>query len=113
MYGQDPRHLPTISQLSLTQPLPSLAPRQPIKKLPASLDLPSDVTVVDIKKTISKATGISDFNRIGIFDPVTKKTLKDPNSRIRDNADVMKHKQILIKDLGKSDPSSLSCQEGC
>jgi very-long-chain enoyl-CoA reductase len=76
------------------------SPKQPIKRLPESLDLPRDAKVVEVKKMIAKATGISDFNRIGIFDTVTKKTLKDPNSLIRDNEVVMKEGQILIKDLG-------------
>ncbi len=58
-----------------------------------------------MKRQLAKAVRISDFNRIGIFDPVSKKTLKDKNAPIREHEEVIKHGEIFVKDLGMS----LSC----
>lgn len=76
------------------------APKKPIKGLPTEIELPQDANVEYVKKQLAKAARISDFNQIGIFDPVSKKTLKDNNSLIREQVEVIKHGEILIKDLG-------------
>ncbi|RYP93764.1 hypothetical protein DL770_000136 [Monosporascus sp. CRB-9-2] len=76
------------------------SPKKPIKGLPSSIDLPEDANVEYVKKQLAKAARISDFNRVGIFDPVSKKTLKDKNSLIREQEDVIKQGEILVKDLG-------------
>ncbi|KAI0436913.1 3-oxo-5-alpha-steroid 4-dehydrogenase-domain-containing protein [Xylaria telfairii] len=74
--------------------------RKGLKGLPSTLELPDDATVEFAKKAIASATKTSDFNRIGIFDPVSKKTLKDRNAVVREQEPVMKHKEIIVKDLG-------------
>ncbi|KAI0484240.1 3-oxo-5-alpha-steroid 4-dehydrogenase-domain-containing protein [Xylariaceae sp. FL0804] len=74
--------------------------RKGLRNLPPTIELPDDATVEYAKKVIAKATGTSDFNRIGIFDPVSKKTLKDKNALLREQEPVMKHGEILVKDLG-------------
>ncbi|KAK7756428.1 Very-long-chain enoyl-CoA reductase [Diatrype stigma] len=78
----------------------SLSLKKPIKGLPTEIDLPQDANVEYVKKQLAKAARISDFNRIGIFDPVSKKTLKDKNSLIREQVEVIKHGEFLVKDLG-------------
>ncbi|KAI1354426.1 3-oxo-5-alpha-steroid 4-dehydrogenase-domain-containing protein [Xylaria sp. FL0043] len=74
--------------------------RKGLRDLPATLSLPADATVEFTKKEIARATRTPDFNRIGIFDPVSKKTLKDRNALIREQDPVMKHGELIIKDLG-------------
>ncbi|GAW13122.1 hypothetical protein ANO14919_025000 [Xylariales sp. No.14919] len=74
--------------------------RKGLKGLPSTIELPDDATVEFAKKEISRATRTSDFNRIGIFDPVSKKTLKDRNAVLREQEPVMKHGEIIVKDLG-------------
>lgn len=76
------------------------APKQPLKKLPGSIDITSQTTVEDIKIAVAKATGFSDPNRIGLFDPSTKKTLKNRKARIVDEKAVADAGEVLIKDLG-------------
>lgn len=78
------------------------APRKPIKKLPTEIELPADATVEDAKISIAKATGIRDYNRIGIFDPSTKKTLKNRHARIAEEPAVVSGGEVLVKDLGTS-----------
>ncbi|KAI1175163.1 3-oxo-5-alpha-steroid 4-dehydrogenase-domain-containing protein [Nemania sp. FL0916] len=74
--------------------------RKGLKGLPSSIELPDDATVEFTKKQIAAATRTADFNRIGIFDPVSKKTLKDRNAVVREQEPVMKHGEIIVKDLG-------------
>lgn len=74
--------------------------RKGLKGLPPTIELPDDATVEFTKKEIARATRTSDFNRIGIFDPVSKKTLKDRNAVVREQEPVMKHGEIIVKDLG-------------
>ncbi|KAK5636576.1 hypothetical protein RRF57_012288 [Xylaria bambusicola] len=74
--------------------------RQGLKKLPSTLDVADDATIESTKKQIARLTGISDFNRIGIFDPVSKKTIKDRNALIRDQEPVIKNGEMIVKDLG-------------
>jgi very-long-chain enoyl-CoA reductase len=77
------------------------APKQPIKRLPATVELPADATVDDLKVLIAKESKIGDFNRIGIYDPTTKKTLKNRRARLADETEVFAAKEVLVKDLGK------------
>jgi very-long-chain enoyl-CoA reductase len=79
-----------------------VAPKQPIKRLPATIELPKDATAEDAKKIIARQAGVSDFNRVGLFDPVTKKIIKDRNALIADQQDVMSAGELLVKDLGES-----------
>lgn len=78
----------------------SAAPKQPIKRLPASLDISPETTVEEIKVLIARQAGISDHNRVGIFDPETKKTLKNRKAQIGTEAAVISAGELLIKDLG-------------
>ncbi|KKA26677.1 hypothetical protein TD95_001612 [Thielaviopsis punctulata] len=73
---------------------------KPLRKLPGAIEIPSTATVEDLKALISKQCGISDKNRIGLFYPTTKKTLKDRKALIAHEADVIAKKEILVKDLG-------------
>lgn len=87
--------------LSLLNKYVFAAPKQPIKRLPASLDLPANATVDDLKALIAKEAKIGDFNRIGIYDPTTKKTLKNRRALLSDEPNVTATKEVLVKDLGK------------
>ncbi|CCE30099.1 hypothetical protein E4U22_001262 [Claviceps purpurea] len=80
--------------------LTNRSPKQPIKRLPASVDLPEDATIGDLKVLIAKEAKIGDFNRIGIFDPSTKKTLKNRKAKVADEPNVLAAKEVLVKDLG-------------
>lgn len=92
-------------QQSLTS---SVAPKQPVKKLPAEVELSPDATVEDVKVLIAKAVGLKDHHRIGLFDPETKRTLKDRQARIDDLPSVVAAGQVSVKDLGTSLPGSFS-----
>ncbi|KAJ2970439.1 hypothetical protein NQ176_g8187 [Zarea fungicola] len=85
---------------STTLRLTNRSPKQPIKRLPASIELAAGATVEDVKRSIAKQSGISDFNRIGLFDPSTKKTFKDRRARIADLPAVSDAGEVLVKDLG-------------
>jgi len=78
----------------------SRVPKKPIRNLPASINLDSNATVDDVKISIAKAAGISDHNRLGIYDPSTKKTLKDRRAPISSLEAVVKHGEVLVKDMG-------------
>jgi very-long-chain enoyl-CoA reductase len=78
------------------------APKQPIKRLPASVELPKDATAEEAKKVIARQAGVSDFNRIGLFDPTTKKIIKNRHAVIADQQGVMSAGELLVKDLGGS-----------
>ncbi|KAH6688550.1 3-oxo-5-alpha-steroid 4-dehydrogenase [Plectosphaerella plurivora] len=84
----------------LTLKLTNRSPKQPIKRLPASLDISPETTVEEIKVIIARQAGISDHNRVGIFDPETKKTLKNRKAQIGTEAAVISAGELLIKDLG-------------
>ncbi|KAH7040699.1 3-oxo-5-alpha-steroid 4-dehydrogenase-domain-containing protein [Microdochium trichocladiopsis] len=75
-------------------------PKRPIKKLPSSIELGSDATVEDVKLALAKAAGIADHNRLGIYDPSTKKTLKDRKAPLSSLEAVVKHGEVLVKDMG-------------
>lgn len=94
----------SIISLKLT----NRAPKKPIKRLPATIDLPRDATVEDAKIQIARQTGIKDFNRIGLFDPTTKKTLKNRKGLITDEANVVAAGELVVKDLGTMRPARLS-----
>lgn len=76
--------------------LANRSPKNPIKRLPPSIELPSETTVEDAKVAIARKAGISDHNRVGLFDPTTRKTLKDRKALVRD----LKLDELLVKDLG-------------
>lgn len=84
------------SSLKLT----NRSPKQPIRKLPGSIDISDDTTVEEIKVAIAKTSGLSDPNRVGLFDPSTKKTLKNRKGRIIDEKAVIDAGEVLVKDLG-------------
>ncbi|KZZ91419.1 steroid alpha reductase family protein [Moelleriella libera RCEF 2490] len=84
----------------VTIKLTNRSPRQPIKRLPPTIDVPSDATIDDLKLRIAKEARVSDFNRIGIFDPSTKKTLKNRKAKIADEPNVSAANEVLVKDLG-------------
>ncbi|KAK4101983.1 hypothetical protein N658DRAFT_43053 [Parathielavia hyrcaniae] len=75
-------------------------PKRPIKGLPASVELADDATVEDAKILIARQAGVKDFNRIGLYDAVSKETLKNRKARVRDEAGVAKTAELVVKDLG-------------
>lgn len=80
--------------------LTSKAPKNPIKRLPTSIDIDETTTVQDVKEKLAKQIGGWDPNRFGIFDPEQKKILKDRKAFISQHKEVIIGKEILIKDLG-------------
>ena len=68
-----------------------------------------DSTVEEIKKLIAKDAGIRDHNRIGLFYPSTKKTIKDRLAKIGDEKDVVDHGEMLVKDLGMPPGPPIYC----
>ncbi|PHH90603.1 hypothetical protein CDD83_3162 [Cordyceps sp. RAO-2017] len=86
--------------LKTTLKLTNRSPKQPVKRLPPSIDLPPEATVEEAKRVVARAAGIADHNRVGLFDPATKKTLKDRRARLADEAGVASAGEVLVKDLG-------------
>lgn len=82
--------------VELTVKLSNRSRKQGIKKLPPAVDVSPDATVEDVKAAVARKAGVSDFNRIGLYDPTTNKTLKDRHARLRD----LKLDELLVKDLG-------------
>ncbi|KAK3986648.1 very-long-chain enoyl-CoA reductase [Cladorrhinum sp. PSN332] len=80
--------------------LTNRAPKKPIKKLPGSIDIPRDATVEEAKVLVARATGLNDFNRIGLYDPVTKQILKNRKALVRNEEGVSKSNELVVKDLG-------------
>jgi very-long-chain enoyl-CoA reductase len=78
-----------------------LAPKQPIKSLPANIEIPDGATVEDVKKAIAKKAKIGDPNRVGLFDTATKKTFKDRRAVIMEVPTVADSSEVMVKDLGK------------
>ncbi|KAK4149029.1 3-oxo-5-alpha-steroid 4-dehydrogenase-domain-containing protein [Chaetomidium leptoderma] len=85
---------------SLSLKLSNRAPKKPIRKLPASVELPHDATVEDAKKVVARQSGFNDYNRIGLFDPTTKLNLKNRRALLRDEAGVVAAGELVVKDLG-------------
>lgn len=72
--------------------------------------MPQGATVDAVKVVVARQCGFSDHNRIGLYNPATKKTLKDRNAVVLEDADVATAKELLVKDLGTS-PSLASSQQ--
>lgn len=68
--------------------------------MPTGTEIPNDATVEDAKKIIARQSKVSDYNRIGLFDPTTKKTLKNRTALVRDHESVISTGKLLVKDLG-------------
>ncbi|KAI0389704.1 3-oxo-5-alpha-steroid 4-dehydrogenase-domain-containing protein [Xylariaceae sp. FL0594] len=85
--------------MGLTLKVTNRSPKT-LKGLPATVEVPDDATVEDTKKQIARLSRTSDFNRIGIFDPVARKTFKDRNAVLSQQEPVVKHGEIVVKDLG-------------
>ncbi|KAM4060080.1 3-oxo-5-alpha-steroid 4-dehydrogenase [Hirsutella rhossiliensis] len=83
---------------TVTLKLTNRSPSRPVARLPASIDVPADATVEDVKVLIAREARLGDHNRVGLCDPATKKTLKDRKARIaREPAAAA---EVLVKDLG-------------
>jgi hypothetical protein len=80
--------------------LTNRAPKKGFRNLPSQIELSADATVEDAKKAIAAASGVKDFNRVGLFDPESKKTLKNRKALVRDEQGVMAAGELLVKDLG-------------
>lgn len=89
-----------MSSPTLSVRLVNRSPKQPIKRLPTSLDLPTTATIEDAKIAIARQAGLGDFNRVGLFDPATKKIFKDRKALLKDQASVSSQGDLLVKDLG-------------
>ena len=71
-----------------------------VKRLPQSITVERTSTIESIKKTIAQKAGVRDPNRIGLFDPKTKKSIKDKAALIGDQEAVVAEGQLLVQDLG-------------
>ncbi|KAF4986708.1 hypothetical protein FGRMN_10705 [Fusarium graminum] len=87
-----------------TLTLTNRSPRQPIKNLPPSIEVGPDTTVEGLKALIAKEAKLGDFNRIGIYDSTTKKTLKNRKARLVDEPSVVSTGEVLVKDMGYQIP---------
>lgn len=85
---------------TLSLKLSNRAPKKPIRKLPASVELPHDATVEDAKVLIARQSGFTDYNRIGLFDPTSKQILKNRRALVREEAGVVAAGELVVKDLG-------------
>lgn len=71
-----------------------------MRKLPKRIELPGDTTVEQAKIAIARQCGVKDHNRIGLFFPDGRKTLKDKAALVKDHESVMSAGKLLVKDLG-------------
>ncbi|KAF4581936.1 steroid alpha reductase family protein [Ophiocordyceps camponoti-floridani] len=71
--------------------------RDPVARLPTSIQVPAGATIEDAKTIIARGCGLGDGSRVGLFDPATKKTLKDRKARL---TDALPDGEVLVKDLG-------------
>ncbi|KAI9642841.1 3-oxo-5a-steroid 4- dehydrogenase [Ciborinia camelliae] len=85
--------------MAVTLKVSNRSPKNPIKRLPTSIDIDETTTVQDVKDQLAKRMGGWDPNRLGIFDP-EQKILKDRKAFISQDKEVIIGKEILIKDLG-------------
>ncbi|KAF7858496.1 hypothetical protein EAF04_009096 [Stromatinia cepivora] len=86
--------------MAVTLKVTNRSPKNPIKRLPTSIDIDETTTVQDVKEKLAKQVGGWDPNRFGIFDPEQKKILKDRKAFISQHKEVIIGQEILIKDLG-------------
>lgn len=71
-----------------------------IKKLPASIDVSTATTIEELQQKLAKQSGVKDYNRIGIFDPVTRKIIRDRRAVLGAQENIVGSKAILAQDLG-------------
>ncbi|KAI3393477.1 hypothetical protein diail_4198 [Diaporthe ilicicola] len=86
------------SQISLK--LSNRTPKKPLRKLPPSVEVPNDADLEDVKKAVARQAGVSDYNRIGLFYPSTRKRIADRKALVRNLEDVTSTGEILVQDLG-------------
>jgi very-long-chain enoyl-CoA reductase len=75
-----------------------------IESLPGVIDIPKDTTVEDAKVLIARLSGVSDYNRIGLYDPVHRRVLKDRKQLIWADPNVSTACEVVVKDLGTTSP---------
>lgn len=90
----------TASESLTLTTCPCAAPKKPIRKLPASIDLPDDAEIDDVKVAIARQVGVKDHNRIGLFNPTSRKRIADRKALVRDQGEVIANGEILVQDLG-------------
>ena len=73
-----------------------------IKRLPSSIDVTTATTIEELQQQLAKKAGVSDYNRIGIFDPSTRKIIRDRRAVIGAQENVISLKALLAQDLGMS-----------
>ena len=78
----------------------STGSKQRVKRLPASIEVPSDATIENVKQVVAKQAGVGDYNRIGVFNPATRKNIKDRKALVRDEPDIVAKGEVLVQDLG-------------
>lgn len=71
-----------------------------IKNLPPTIDVSTATTIEEVQQLVAKQSGVRDYNRIGIFDPVSRKIIRDRRAVLGAQDDVIKTKEILVQDLG-------------
>lgn len=74
--------------------------RGAIKTLPASIDIPASGTIEQLQIALAKEARVSDFNRIGIFDPTTRKILRDRRAVLGQQENIAVTGDVLVQDLG-------------
>ncbi|PFH60529.1 hypothetical protein XA68_10809 [Ophiocordyceps unilateralis] len=84
----------------VTLKLTNRSAREPMARLPASVEVAPGATIEELKAMIARGCGLSDPSRVGLFDPSTKKTFKDRKARVEDESNLMSAGEVLVKDLG-------------
>lgn len=54
----------------------------------------------DVKKAVATLCGVKDYNRIGLFNPSTRKRIADRRALVREQLDITKTGEVLVQDLG-------------
>ncbi|CAK7219282.1 Very-long-chain enoyl-CoA reductase [Sporothrix curviconia] len=85
---------------NLTLAVSNRAKSGTIKRLPPSIDVTTATTIEEVQQQLAKKAGVNDYNRIGIFDPVTRKIIRDRRAVIGAQENVVSAKALLAQDLG-------------
>jgi len=70
-----------------------------VKGLPETIEVTDKTTIQDIKDAAAKG-GRWDPERMGLFGSESKSIFKDRNQRVLAHPEVLKTKEIQVKDLG-------------
>jgi len=71
-----------------------------LERLPGTIEVPETDTIEQAKAAIARRVGVADPNRIGVFNPETRKIFGDRNAVVGAQVAVVSTGRLLVQDLG-------------